>query len=103
MPAAALGVTFTPEDPAPPVRATTGRDGRYTARLPKKSAPYAITLTKAGASVDFVEEDTLPYKDQSAKRRLDALASLQGTPIIHVPVSPPVEDDAAEFSFVVFR
>lgn len=102
-PAAALRVTFTPDDLSPPVRVTTGRDGRYSARLPKKSAPYAIALTKAGAPVDFVEEDTLPYKDQSAKRRLDALASLRGTPIIHVPVSPPVEDDAAEFSFVVFR
>lgn len=102
-PAASLSVTFTPDDLSPPVRATTGRDGRYAARLPKKSAPYAVAVTKSGKPVEFVEEDSLPYKDQSAKRRLDALASLRETPIIHVPLSPPVEDDKAEFSFVVFR
>lgn len=102
-PVAALRVTFTSEDLSPPVRATTGRDGRYAARLPKKSAPYDIAVTKSGTPVEFVEEDSLPYKDQSAKRRLEALSSLRGTPVIHVPISPPVEDDAAEFSFVVFR
>ncbi|TPW21613.1 MAG: hypothetical protein FD126_517, partial [Elusimicrobia bacterium] len=102
-PAVALSVTFTSDDLSATVRASTGRDGRYSARLPKKYAPYVVAVAKSGAPVDFVEEDALPYKDQSAKRRLEALSTLRETPVIHVPLSPPAEDDAMEFSFVVFR
>lgn len=102
-PAAALRITFTSEDASPPVRATTDREGRYSARLAKKSAPYAVEVAKSGRSVEFVEEDSTPYKDQPAQRRLAALSSLKEVPIIHVPLSPPAEDDSAEFSFVIFR
>ena len=100
-PVATARVKFKPEGSSTEFATQTGGDGRFTLRVPKKDAPYAVSILHKGYDGAFVEDGSPPFRQQSKALRRDAAQTLRDSPVLHVPLSPPDEDDAAEVTFVM--
>ncbi len=79
----------------------TDSKGRYRVRLIKSGIAYQMKLKHRKYSGDYVEESAVPFRDQAKHRRMDSYRLFLQSPLLHVPLSPPEDEDVVDHSFVL--
>ena len=94
-------LTFTAGASGGALTAQTGDDGRYTLKLPKAGEKYSLRVRHASYDGVYAEDAGLPFREQGLSRRREFCRTFRRSTVLHVPLSPPLEEDAVEHSFVM--
>jgi hypothetical protein len=101
-PLGGVAVSFIETGSGESVRTKSDAGGRFELRLPKDDgAAYKVALTKKGYRDDFLEDSDPSFRVRDLASRRSAAREMDESAVLHVPVSPPVEDDEVELSYAL--
>lgn len=84
------------------LRARSGADGTYQVSLPKRDgAAYRVSVAKRGFLDDYLEDSEPSFLARDAAARRAAAGEMEVSAVLHVPLSPPLEDDSVEMNYAL--
>ena len=100
-PVRGLRLQFRAKSGGASVAAKTDSKGRYEVRLVKTGVEYTMRIKHRKYDGNYVEESGVPFRKQAEFRRMDAYRMFVNSPVLHAPLSPPLNEDAVDHSFVL--
>lgn len=77
-------------------------EGGYRVVVPKLGgAAYQVTARKRGYKPDHLDDSEPSFMVRDSAARREAAAEMERSAVLHVPLSPPLESDEADFNIVL--